>query len=105
MHISTPHSFLSLSWDEWASVALISSICFGILKSLIKKGIHDILEPFTQAIDRLTKATDKNTHQQQRTNDRLERGNQKFIRHESQLNDHERRITRLENEENDNKHH
>ncbi len=96
MHLITPHSFLSLNWDEWASVISIITVCYWILKSLIKKGIHDILEPFTNAIDKLTRATDENTRQQRKANDRLERGDKKFIKLEERTQDHERRITRLE---------
>lgn len=98
MHIITPHSFLSLNWDEWASVILIATACYGILKSLIKKGINDILEPFTQAVNKLTKATDENTRQQRKANERLERGDKKFIKLEERTQDHERRITRLEDQ-------
>ncbi|KRM75066.1 hypothetical protein FC35_GL000790 [Limosilactobacillus coleohominis DSM 14060] len=74
----------------------IITVCYWILKSLIKKGIHDILEPFTKAIDKLTRATDENTRQQRKANERLERGDKKFIKLEERTQDHERRITRLE---------
>lgn len=103
MSFITAHSFLSLSWDEWGSIALILTTCFGILRRLIKKGVQEVLDPINRSIERLVEATDANTIQQKRANERLERGDKKFIKLEETTKDHERRITRLEDEQHERK--
>ncbi|MFR0534383.1 hypothetical protein [Limosilactobacillus reuteri] len=96
MHILTLHSFLSLSWDEWASIVAILTAIVIIARSLIKKTKDDIFEPINRRLDKFNESVDFLVNWQDKANARLEKGAEKFVKHEEQLKDHERRITSLE---------
>lgn len=100
----TRHTFLSLGWDEWGSIATFATAMIIVIRWLAKKVQHDFLGETIQQLRILNRNMEIKNQHDEKVDERLEKGHDKFIRHESQLNDHERRITRLENEENDNKH-
>lgn len=101
----TRHTFLSLGWDEWGSIAAFVTAMVIAIRWLTKKVQHDLLDETIQQLRLLNHNMEIKNQHDEKVDERLEKGHDKFIRHESQLNDHERRITRLEDERNDNKHH
>lgn len=101
MNWITPHSFLSLSWDEWASVILVAGTCLALLKRLTSRGVHDVIDPIVRNINRLTNAIEQTNRQQAKLNKRLEDGDRQLYHHEERIQDHERRITRLEDKDNE----
>lgn len=96
MHILTLHSFLSLGWDEWASIVAILTAIVIIARSLIKKAKYDIFEPINRRLDKFNESVDFLINWQDKANTRLEKGAEKLVKHEEQLKDHEHRITILE---------
>ena len=96
MHILTLHSFLSLGWDEWASIVAILTAIVIIARNLIKKIKYDIFEPINRRLDKFIETVDFLIKWQEEATTRLEKGAEKFVKHEEQLKDHEHRITILE---------
>lgn len=94
--IITIHSFLSLSWDEWLSIAGILGALIAIIRWTLKKTKNDLLKPLLEQISRLTRTIQDVTAWQLKADDRLEDGDKKFVKHDEQLKDHERRIGKLE---------
>ena len=96
MNILTPHSFLSLSWDEWASIVAVLTAIVIIARSLIKKIKYDIFEPINRRLDKFNESVDSLINWQDEADTRLEKGATKLVKHEERLKEHERRITSLE---------
>lgn len=92
----TPHSFLSLNWDEWASIIAILGAVVMILRWTLRKANDDIFGPIRQQISNVNKNLEEYNKRQEKAEERLEAGDKKFIHHDEQLRNHERRITHLE---------
>lgn len=92
----TAHSFLSLNWDEWASIVAIGTAIVLVIRWLIKKVKDELFEPTNSSIKKLTDSFNNFSERQRRSEERLEEGDKKFIHHDEELRDHERRITNLE---------
>lgn len=97
----TPHSFLSLNWDEWGSIFAVMMIIVGIIRWTLKRLHQQLFGPVIEAINDLHKSVDKFSTRLVRSEDRLEKGDKLFIRHDEELKDHERRITHLEEHTNE----
>lgn len=101
----TEHTFLGLGWDEWGSIAALTTTMIIAIRWLTKKVQHDLLDETIQQLRILNRNMEIKNQHDTKVDERLGKAHDKFIRHESQLNDHERRITRLEDEKNGNKYH
>lgn len=98
MNWITPHSFLSLNWDEWASiVAILTAIVF-ILRWLLTRADEELFGPIRHQLQDVNGGLKEFNKRQQQTELRLEEADKKFIHHDEQLKDHERRIVTLEEE-------
>lgn len=98
MNWITPHSFLSLDWDEWASIiAILTAIVF-ILRWLLDRADEELFGPIRHQLQDVNRGLNEFNQRQSQAELRLEEGDKKFIRHDEQLKDHERRITSLEEE-------
>ena len=96
MNWITPHSFLSLNWDEWASIVAILTAIALILRWLIGKADVQLFGPIREQLRDVNAGLKEFNQRQQKAELRLENGDKKFIRHDEELKDHERRITNLE---------
>lgn len=94
--IITPHSFLSLNWDEWGSIILILTAVGGMIRYLMKQAKSQLFDEIYAELKKLNINMEKTNQWQRESNARFDRGTQKFIHHDEQLKDHERRITSLE---------
>lgn len=92
----TPHSFLSLSWDEWCSIVAILTAVILIIRWAINRAYNQLFNPILEAINKLKDATSYTTSRLEKAEARLEKGDKMFIRHDDELQDHERRISHLE---------
>lgn len=92
----TAHSFLSLNWDEWASIVAILVVIVGILRWLLMRADSQLFEPIRKQLREVNDNFKEFNERQSRAENRLENGDKKFIQHEDELKDHERRITYLE---------
>lgn len=99
MNWITPHSFLSLRWDEWASIVALLTAIVLILRWLVNFTDSQIFGPIRMQLQQVNDNLEEYNRRQQQAEKRLERGDKKFIRHEEELKDHERRITHLEEEQ------
>lgn len=98
MNWITPHSFLSLDWDEWASIiAILTAIVF-ILRWLLNRADEELFGPIRHQLQDVNCGLNEFNQRQSQAELRLEEGDKKFIRHDEKLKDHERRITNLEEE-------
>lgn len=95
-HWITAHSFLSLNWDEWASIAAILTAIVLILRWALNRAHRQLFEPVNRAIHELKVSVDKSSSRLARSENRLEKGDKIFVRHDEKLKDHERRISNLE---------
>lgn len=95
-HWITAHSFLSLNWDEWASIAAILTAIVLILRWALNRAHRQLFEPVNRAIHELKVSVDKSSSRLARSENRLEKGDKIFVRHDEELKDHERRISNLE---------
>ncbi|WP_242362348.1 hypothetical protein [Limosilactobacillus antri] len=98
MNWITPHSFLSLNWDEWASIIAILTAIVIILRWLLTRADEELFDPIRHQLQDVNDSLKEFNHRQSRAELRLEEGDKKFIHHDEQLKDHERRITSLEEE-------
>lgn len=98
MNFITPHSFLSLDWDEWASIITILTAIVIILRWLLDRADKELFDPIRHQLQDVNCGLNKFNQRQSQVELRLEEGDKKFIRHDEQLQDHERRITYLEEE-------
>lgn len=98
MNWITPHSFLSLNWDEWASIITILTAIVIILRWLLTSADKELFGPIRHQLQDVNSSLKEFNYRQSRTELRLEEDDKKFIHHGEQLNDHERRITNLEGE-------
>lgn len=98
MNWITPHSFLSLDWDEWASIIAILTAIVIILRWLLNRADEELFGPIRHQLQDVNRGLNKFNQRQSQAELRLEEGDKKFIRHDEQLKDHERRITSLEGE-------
>lgn len=96
MNWITPHSFLSLNWDEWASIVAILTAIALILRWLIGKADVQLFGPIREQLSDVNAGLKEFNQRQRKAELRLENGDKKFIRHDEELKDHERRITNLE---------
>ena len=96
MNWITPHSFLSLNWDEWASIIAILTAIALILRWLISKADVQLFGPIRELLSDVNAGLLEFNQRQLMSELRLENGDKKFIRHDEELKDHERRITNLE---------
>ena len=96
MHWITPHSFLSLDWDEWASIIAILTAITLMLRWLIGKADIQLFDPIRRQLSDVNDNLDEFNRRQSKAELRLENDDKKFIRHDEELKDHERRITNLE---------
>lgn len=92
----TKHTFLSLGWDEWSSIAALAAAMIIAIRWLTKKLQHDLLDETIQQLRILNRNMEIKNQHDAKVDERLGKIHDKFIRHESQITDHERRITRLE---------
>lgn len=98
MNWITPHSFLSLNWDEWASIlAILTAIVF-ILRWLLTRADTELFGPIRHQLQDVNDSLKEFNNRQLRAELRLGEDDKKLIRHEERLEDHERRITYLEEE-------
>lgn len=96
MNWITPHSFLSLDWDEWASIiAILTTIVF-ILRWLLDRADEELFGPIRHQLQDVNYSLKEFNHRQERAELWLGEDDKKFIHHDEQLQDHERRITNLE---------
>ena len=96
MNWITPHSFLSLDWDEWASIiAILTAIVF-ILRWLLDRADEELFGPIRHQLQDVNESLKEFYNRQSEAELRLEEDDKKFIHHDEQLEDHERRITNLE---------
>lgn len=93
----TRHTFLSLGWDEWASIAAILTALAVLIRWLTKKAKHDLLDEINRHLKDINRNLEIKNKHDEKVDARLQRGDRLFDDHEVRLNDHERRITRLEN--------
>lgn len=98
MNWITPHSFLSLDWDEWASIITILTVIVMILRWLLDRADEELFGPIRHQLQDVNCGLNEFNQRQSQAELRLEEGDKKFIRHDEQLKDHERRITSLEEE-------
>ena len=98
MNWITPHSFLSLDWDEWASIITILTVIVIILRWLLNRADEELFGPIRHQLQDVNCGLNEFNQRQSQAELRLEEGDKKFIRHDEQLKDHERRITNLEEE-------
>ncbi|WP_367333753.1 hypothetical protein [Limosilactobacillus sp.] len=98
MNWITPHSFLSLDWDEWASIITILTVIVIILRWLLDRADEELFGPIRHQLQDVNCGLNEFNQRQSQAELRLEEGDKKFIRHDEQLKDHERRITSLEEE-------
>lgn len=98
MNWITPHSFLSLDWDEWASIITILTVIIMILRWLLNRADEELFGPIRHQLQDVNCGLNEFNQRQSQAELRLEEGDKKFIRHDEQLKDHERRITSLEEE-------
>ena len=98
MNWITPHSFLSLEWDEWASIIAILTAIIFILRWLLNRADAELFGPIRHQLQGVNDSLKEFNNRQLRAESRLEEGDRKFIHHDEQLQDHERRITCLEEE-------
>ena len=95
----TPHTFLSLGWDEWASIVTIITAVALVGRWLINTAKRELLAETNDQLRLFNHNMEvKNRHDEQVDN-RLEKGDRKFEEDSVRLDDHERRISRLENEQ------
>lgn len=92
----TQHTFLSLGWDEWASIATILTSLALIGRWLIKKAKKDLLEETNHELRRINCNLEIKNRHDEKVDARLEKGDRKLDDHEIRIQDHERRIKRLE---------
>lgn len=92
----TRHTFLSLGWDEWASIAAILTALAVLIRWLTKKAKDDLLGETNQELRRINRNLEIKNEHDAKVDVRLEKGDRKLDNHEVRLNDHERRIKRLE---------
>lgn len=98
MNWITPHSFLSLEWDEWASIIAILTAIMFILRWLLNRADTELFGPIRHQLQGVNDSLKEFNNRQLRAESRLEEGDRKFIHHDEKLQDHERRITYLEEE-------
>lgn len=96
MNWITTHSFLSLSWDEWASIVAILTAISLILRWIIGKAEVQLFGPIREQLSDVNAGLKELNQRHQKAELRLENGDKKFIRQDEELKDHERRITSLE---------
>lgn len=96
MNWITPHSFLSLDWDEWASIITILTVIVMILRWLLDRADEELFGPIRHQLQDVNCGLNEFNQRQSQAELRLEEGDKKFIRHDEQLQDHERRISNLE---------
>ncbi len=94
----TRHTFLSLGWDEWASIVAILTAISVVIRYLTKKAKDDLLGETNKQLRILNHNMEVSNRHQEKIDARLERGDRKMADHEVRLQDHERRIKRLEEE-------
>lgn len=92
----TRHTFLSLGWDEWGSIAAFATAMIIVIRWLAKKVQHDLLDETIQQLRLLNHNMEIKNQHDEKVDVRLEKGDRKLDNHEVRLNDHERRIRRLE---------
>ena len=96
MNWITPHSFLSLDWDEWASIIAILGAVVIILRWLLTRADKELFDPIRHQLQDVNESLREFYNRQSQTELRLEENDKEFIRHDEELKDHERRITNLE---------
>lgn len=94
----TPHSFLSLGWDEWASIVAILTAVALVGRWLINTAKKELLAETNDQLRLLNRNMEIKNRHDERVDNRLEKGDRKFEENSVRLDDHERRISRLENE-------
>lgn len=92
----TAHSFLSLSWDEWGSIAAILGVVILILRWITNRFNVELFQPIYKQLKTVNQNLKEFNQRQSAAEERLKRGDKKFIQQEDELKDHERRITHLE---------
>lgn len=95
----TKHTFLSLGWDEWASIAAILTAVALTIKWLIKVTRKDLLGETNRELRRINHNLEIKNQHDEKVDARLASGDRKLDEHEFRLNEHERRIKRLEDRE------
>lgn len=92
----TKHTFLSLGWDEWGSIAAFATAMVIVIRWLTKKFQHDLLDETIQQLRILNYNMEIKNRHDAKVDERLGKGDKKFIHLEETAQDHERRINRLE---------
>lgn len=98
MNWITPHSFLSLQWDEWASIIAILTAIMFIFRWLLNRADAELFDPIRHQLQSVNDSLKEYNGRQLKAELRLEEDDKELIRHEERLEDHERRITYLEEE-------
>ena len=99
----TPHTFLSLGWDEWASIVAIITAVALVGRWLINTAKRELLAETNDQLRILNHNMEVKNHHDERVDNRLDKGDRKFEENSVKLDDHERRITRLEDEQHERK--
>jgi hypothetical protein len=95
----TPHTFLSLGWDEWASIVAILTAVALVGRWLISTAKKELLAETNDQLRLLNRNMEIKNRHDEWVDNRLKKGDRKFEENSVRLDDHERRISRLEDEQ------